>query len=830
MAITLKLTDRVNSLTLEDGSGGTHRITYNNLQFGVADTQGDFHIGADRLPRLIQVTDDDLFCQFNMNVFGSRATVDQALTTLRRWVKGKDQQAARAELNPSVRPVYLAVKLDGSANETWFRVRLGNIDEDRSLISQFTTNPGTTSPGALNVLIQLRLYPWGETENWYEVDNAIPGSPHMMEYDESTGLAHGITKQGTPTTSIVFDKALIGGSAMKVTTSSINDGINTDYGTVPAYHLAIALVWLIVDDGSVRVRIQGTGATTLETQEDITASWLTSNAETTATDRNGNTWYLVKLTQATESTVSTMRIKVTADDVAGSTFWVDGISLQTVEAINLFSNPGMELDADGDGNVDGWVPGVDFPGTSGSSTFDVVQNGTHYAKGASSALWTTTSESAIGTYLMDADTSGVTYTCRFLMEVNTGVSDATVTFYLSDGAGNTLDSISVDTTSVTGQDSTLTGDDSHTWYIFTLTGTNSLAPGVRFWMQDEADATSVSIYIDELYVYRGTGPEFNRVQVFRSQIRNRFDPTSTNEQYVNVLDFYNVPGDLDAALRLRLRFGQGQSTTGMNFWISRYIEESYRPLTHSYECESTDGHFTVGDSGSGTWSDDSSSGASAYSSGEARRFTAGAPLDGGYIEMGISPDDALSWASTPRRIFVRARADAINDTIQFKYVSNNGQTTKANDIIATFTTADTFEWLDLGPLDIYYSPAADNYQGLVGDVLQLHVTIASNTNTIDIDKIEFLPVGPGNFGFWSVPKIATYDTLIVDGDRREVVRASDGVVSYSVPGGVWEVGHGLRLTRLVIGWSATDDDHDIGDYADVTAKIKPRTRLLLSTI
>ena len=54
--------------------------------------------------------------------------------------------------------------------------------------------------------------------------------------------------------------------------------------------------------------------------------------------------------------------------------------------------------------------------------------------------------------------------------------------------------------------------------------------------------------------------------------------------------------------------------------------------------------------------------------------------------------------------------------------------------------------------------------------------------------------------------------------------------AFSAPGGVWEVANGLKLTRLVIGWSATDDEHDIAHAALVTVKIKPRTRLLLSTI
>lgn len=843
MAITFTLTDlRSNNefdMRPDPSSDPEIMLSLESLQMFSRDKQPVWHVGADGRQRLIQCHEGARGVSFTLIFRGSRDTAYNNLMRLNRWL----ELAIESELNPqNSYPIYLKVKLEGATNATIHRVQFGVTDPSSTILNPVTIASGVDAP-LWEVGVALVLYPFGRSQLPYYLNNALHnGAFDRWNAAETEPYGWQATATGGTLAKATFKK-LVGRFSCRVTTAANNEGLRADAVPVPAYHLAIASAWVIIGSGTWKLQIfRGTGAgTEMIALEDLTAAVLAANTggvvQDTAVDEAGNTWYQIRVAQVTLHETQTMFVRWAQDGAGTGQSWIDAVQLRTVEAENRFQDPHFvhfDRNTWGDFMIRGGNAGFMTVAKTTTANFDSDGEFVTTASSLDVTFDTVTSSNvSIRTRVLNDSRQGDAWVCRFWMRF---VSDGATTLrvQLRDGADNVLDTVDI-TEETIGDVDVLsdTGGDAATWYLIQLDGTNSSAPGVHaiWYPTATGSGTSMRFYLDELYIYSGTGPTFHGAFISDWRLENRNDFSDSAEEQYNYMHMFNLPGDGPCAIKLRGHVISGVDVA-RQLWIAAAPETRYPYIQHSYEAETTGGFTPNTDA---RWTDTADA---AASGGNYNRFlstsdsdTLGTGRD--YIYMSI-PDATIleeihRWSGRPLRVFARARAEHSSGEMYFELATQNATVTRANRR-QSFTAVNTWEWIDLGPLHLYYTEDGVRTTHNVSAVFRIYAT-ANDTYHVDIDKVEFLPVPDGGYGRWRFYEFGTFGQYLLDGLNQEMTYVLDGTEIHTPYSGIYEFMPGHVAHMVIFGTAKATGEHSLTDIIDFTGvEIFPQTTHLLGTI
>lgn len=842
MATTFQITDlRPNSyFDLNEAATDGVTLSLEGIQLFSRDKQPIFHVGSDGRQQMIACHEGARGASFMLNLGGTRNEAFNRLHRLNRWL----ERAIEAELNPDNSwPIYLKIKLDGSTNATIHRIQFGMTDPSGAVFTPFSAGDGSATKVWLwAVGVSLVLYPTGTLEDPYYMNNMLRNGA-FDRWNAAGNEPYGwSTTAGGGTLAKAIYRNLIGRYSCRVTATAITEGLRSDLAAVPAYHLAVASVWVIVESGTWKLQLIDSGGTERAVLDDITAASLAAGTDVqdTAVDRAGNTWYQLRIAQvgADIATARTMYVawNLQVDPGGSLVSWVDGFQLHTVEAENRFPDPHIQSFNDntwGDFFRRGGNLGLMTVMQTTSANFDADGEFATTAGSLSVTFDTvTTADVSIRTVLMaptrQDDTWTVKFWTRFVSDGNTSVKAT-----LFDGADNVIQSKTWDD-GFSGATASATGGDGVGWRLYVLTGTNSEAPGVYVQWEPTAtgSGTSLQFYIDELFVYSGTGPVFNGAFISDWTMLNRNDYDDSNENRFNYFHMFNLPGD--APCRIKLNGYIVGADAARQLWIATAHEQRYPYIEHSYEAEESAGYWLSNTTA--RWTDTADA---AVSGGNHNRFvsTSDTPtLTTGrdYIKMSIPDATRLEenhrWGARPLRVFVRARTNHIaSANINFELATQNETVTRAN-AYRQFTAADVWEWIDLGPLLLHYNDDGLRTLHNVSGVLRIYVE-ADNTKTVDIDKVEFLPVPDGGYGRWRFYEFGTFGQYLLDGVNEQMTYLVDGTDIPTPYSGVYSFLPGHISHVVIVGTANSANVHTLGDKLDFTSvAIYPQTTHLLGTI
>lgn len=327
MADLVQLTDGTKTIDLAFSPGVQEDYRLHHGMSIRPETRPLWHQADDYPPELVDLVDENRVATLTLLVDGSsRDAVLDKLTTLKRWVDGANQQAARFWMRGDVKRIVLKVKRDGATNATLHPVIYGIVDDAASHWS------GTAYVGgvASDVVVTLFLAPYGEAETPIVLRNRLPSSPHMIEDSDANGTPDSITGVNAPTITHAGAHSLIGSHSVRVVTNnSSSQGIIS--AAVPG---AIGAGW----HAKVYIATETSDPLTIAVTNDsittVYASVTHNPSNPTGYVRahpptNGHlTWYEYRLGGVIPSGSSGALLRVlrpAANATQASTFYVDGM-------------------------------------------------------------------------------------------------------------------------------------------------------------------------------------------------------------------------------------------------------------------------------------------------------------------------------------------------------------------------------------------------------------------------------------------------------------------------------------------------------------------------
>lgn len=805
---------------------GDAKALMSGVQLFTRDDRALWHIGSSGESQLLDLMPGDRGAAFQVTLGGTVNEAYNKLAILERWIN----QANEAEMGDGrTWPVYLAVKMSTATNTTYNRIKYATLDASGAVIHPVTNWTNNAIP-VYGATLVLSLHP-GTTEEPVQLSNALVNGALQRWNDDKTAPL-GWDEYTTATLTRVADRVLIGGVACKVTVTATGRGIQSDLATVPAYHLAVGHMWISLDNGSGtwKLELVSTGGTVVASQTGITYAWAVANAEQTNVDRSGNNWYLVKVEQVIgDITVEkTMRLRLSeTTNIGTDSVYVNAGLIKTVEAISLPPSPDNVKTSVGAGfddlTLDATTTTVATEDSNifeGSSSYDITFN---------------TSSGTDGLYqtvLFDRMKQGQLYTAKtWIRWIDGSDNSRMVSFQLLDGAGNVLDEIAFDDDGgaydLTAVATTSgTGTDTETWYLLTLSGTNTLAPGVRVQFRaNNTGTTDVQFYASATYLYRGAGPVFDNAFISDRIVYNRADYDESNPNRFNHVLLYNLPGDRDTLIDWELI--ASASGTGRLFSMWAYPSERYEYVTQTKECENASivsGPRTdFRPNTSGRWAMNTVD--ATASGGHTAVFTADtATTLTDYIKAEIAPSDLAAWASSPRAVWVRGKTSDTTSTVWLSLATNGTTTIQTYDAV-TFSNANTYEWVFLGIMNMAYFPAA---AALNADfVVRLNAT-AANTKTVTFDAVSFMPAIDGHNAIMRFPSMGAGEVFAVRGSQKAVIRKQTELLPIGGP--PWALTPGNVTHYVYFAQASSANAHTLSDNVQIRVNIWPQTSNLLGTI
>lgn len=831
MALTIAITDLLTDINFVAGAGDN--ISLINRMVGPSLDSGAYrevwHEPDYGEARLIRLEDGDKLFSAELIVdpdtAGDMDDVLNKIATLKRWIHGAGSQAVRAERREPVRDIYLKLQLDGTTNATLHRIKTAAIPNMDAVLGTIAQN----SKRAWKLQVDLRLAPYGRAQYPLYIHNALTSSPHFLHDSNSDGLADGWSLiNGAETATPSLAARLIGERSQSIITTTSGHGVKSDDATVPANHLMIGSVWLRIASGTVGVYIRQTGGTAISSTTGLTSGNIASNAEQTLTDRHGNSWYLIKVEQLSGELATETDVYLSVEDESGgASFTVDGAQLMTIRAANFHDYPGMDVEDTIEGDwVRGWTTDnkIDF-------SYSLV-NTDYFVNDALNTSWQfnhisnfNALEAESRVYPLNRGSSLKASGWVKLSNYSPPTDQVDVKLELLDGAGSVIDSVTITESDQSNAEASATGDDGGTWYQLVVEGTNSDARDVqiRFTLTpNSGGGTGQSVHIDEVYIYETERFTFDNWMIYGERIYNRNDYSAANPQRVNTLDFFNIPGDAPALLVMRIYMDSVQTGNGQRMWFHKMGDGKYPIIEHSYEAEDFD---TT--PGSGTWTTPSGS----VSGGNLARYTGDAGHSG-HLTMEVVDNFnpfsryVRSFFAVPRKIYARCRCSDVSEAEIHAEIDTTASTVVNK--TKTLSADNTWEWIDLGPLDVLLSDSGN--KTFVPIKLEFHVDITGGSGiTFDIDKVEFLPTGDDSIMLAEIPTIVQGEYYLADGFNGDFVQ---GTVGVRLPreGSCWTIEPGNVMTRIVVGWSDKSNAHTVTDNIRVRAFVYPRTTGLLGTI
>lgn len=746
------------------------------------------------------------------------------IAALKRSLAGADSEATQYSVEGEGDPVVFRVQLSGSTNYTDHDVLWGYVDDSVAI------HRVRDQKTAWLVPIQLQLDEAGYGEI-FTLRNELTGSPGMLLPGSTAGLAAGLTLVGSPTAyTLDITRGILGQSQKMTVDNAGTDGFDTD--TIPSARgtAAAAYAWINQDSGNkITVTLMDGSSNVIEAKEFSNAD-PTANADFTAVDHNGHTWYRIRV-EGVNAAAHSFKLRVardTSDAASATTWWTCCLYLQTTDSLNLIKYPNMDIDSDSDGVVDGW-------GWGGAATKSV--SNVHYFSSAYSQ--------SIG------DGAGTTKLVSDPVAVNPGATINLSAWVKPDGGATTVMSIVVDDDDATilasvnlpnpasGYDTSQVGDDTDTWYKYSVSYT-PVAPTRELTVRVQFKGTANQTYIDNVSLWQGAGEsDLCTVRAWISpwQPYNRHNPTASNPERINTIDVWGIHGDMPAAMTAKINIGGADK---QRYYISRWIDGTYRAIDRlhvlaAYQSGSDDWQPDGSPTASnGTWSNPTDT---ATNTGTTLRFTASGAGGSGTYELTSNtyPHTIERLLASVRRAFlqVKASSTSIVMTVTIKAGPSGNQITLLSSGDKSVGTTGQLQLIDIGVSNGLGLLSRAKKKWSLGANYSVTFTVngVPNAATIDFDCIWLLPVDEsGEFMMLQTQEdSATVGRSFLWLFGEEEAASLQGQIEEpNTAGTMYRLAPGV-VNRLAFLQTESNNETDITDYLRATLYVMPRASHLLGT-
>ena len=389
----------------------------------------------------------------------------------------------------------------------------------------------------------------------------------------------------------------------------------------------------------------------------------------------------------------------------------------------------------------------------------------------------------------------------FICLVDTGFDPARL--ILQDGAGTIIQSKTLHPADSGGVSSaSYTDGDGNTWYKIELSGTNSGAANCSLrWERNASDDTGLGclLLIDAVYLETGQTAVPN-AWCSTSDIENRYDPTSANEERINYLDFWGIPGDSDALVQYTVT----HTTTSADAIIISNTADKGDSLIQQIQYWIEDSELSTG--ASIDWTNQTGTGTSADSY---QQLILPSVLDRTAATM--TNGDELR--KTPLRVFAGVYMTTTNPGLRMQV----GATWTD---YKTVSTANTWELIDYGIIipshaDVEYPTSSS-----------LGVTLDSDNASPGTIRVDFIIVIPAD-NFMTIAPDPSGTIWYVDGKNNNVNNSDR--VAWGYLGDIGKLKSGNRSNRLTF-FMHTGELFDLTNTMAISGiNVTPRTRHLLGT-
>lgn len=329
--LTLTLTQGNQSIPLiyDRTNQELYRTLY-GYRVGASEPQPKWHVPNDGNSQLIDLIDPNSASFFTMDVNGILNNnpnpnispgdkILNAIATLRYWVDGSDQEAARFHLIGDNNRVNLKTKRQNSTVTTVWGVIYGWVNDGASHYTATATN----EDHAFDVVIALVLSPYGEAEEFETLKNELLNPDFLLE-SSTPGLADGWSIIGVPTMTLDTTTKLIGAQSQKMVSGGGIASFMSDPIVASSVNL-VAFVWILVESGTFNINIFDDTTASLIATKAIDSTDSGNVSDKTFTDRDGNGWF--RVSHSTIVTASnSISLRVVAPVV--STAFIDGAYME----------------------------------------------------------------------------------------------------------------------------------------------------------------------------------------------------------------------------------------------------------------------------------------------------------------------------------------------------------------------------------------------------------------------------------------------------------------------------------------------------------------------
>lgn len=337
-----------------------------------------WHIPDNSPPQIVRLVNDTQEISFGLQVYPSDDSWDTAindLNTIKRWIDGDDQQAARYHTDGDVNKIYLRVQLDGMTNYTDWTILYGNVDDSIS----FYQDAALLNKRMLSVNITLTCEPVGNGAS-FTMRNDLASSPHFLEDSNSDGVADGWAQSGMSSTSIPAFRWMVGGKTqLCVTASTGNSLIQSSQVTLASGQDVCASGWIaIATDPSDTIYFRITDGSGVTVQEKAISAADTSNATRSILSQSGHTFYRMDVGGTlANANYRVSWIRKSADATKQNSFYIDLCYSQsgtTTAPDGWCSTSSIENRNDPDSSNEDQIGYIDFWGIPGDSDAILTTN------------------------------------------------------------------------------------------------------------------------------------------------------------------------------------------------------------------------------------------------------------------------------------------------------------------------------------------------------------------------------------------------------------------------------------------------------------------------
>ena len=397
-----------------------------------------------------------------------------------------------------------------------------------------------------------------------------------------------------------------------------------------------------------------------------------------------------------------------------------------------------------------------------------------------------------------------------------------VTVVLKDGGGGTIDT-------ETTPDKTFTGPNGLSWGRYVVSGNNAAVANFYVQVRRITASEITWIHIDGVYLQTGilTAPD---AWCSTSSLENRYDPTNSNEERINYLDVWGMPGDLPAFVNYELDGSSISDNTPYLYFPRHEDGDGFNAaqLKHWWDDDEMVFGYTGGAS---PWSTIASAG---RSNGQYEQVTGSAFTDNTYFEFSTSSlSEYKALQSRPHRIFAVVSTNNTGTfTIKKRLTGLDVFSTSTLTFEDLTLQANTnWQFVDLG----LYTPSKYDLSAISdgSETFQYYIDTSSASGQFNIDFVMVLPVGEqayynsraSGFGAGSGSEL-NFDSANQQSFTNNGVfhPQSCGSIPHIMPG---EVANRM-LTVITNDPESSNDEHFLTDAWAFTLTITPRASHLLS--